>query len=34
MFGTIDEQKIFLRQFNISEDRFRESMLTWDDCTS
>lgn len=31
MFGTIDEQKSFLRQFNISEERFRESMLTWDE---
>lgn len=31
MFKTIDEQKAFLRQFNISEEKFRESLLTWDE---
>lgn len=31
MFKTIDEQKAFLRQFNISEEKFRASLLTWDE---
>ena len=31
MFKTLEEQKFFLKQFNISEERFRESMLTWDE---
>ena len=31
MFRTIDEQKAFLKQFNISEEKFRESLLTWDE---
>ena len=29
MFQTIDEQKAFCRQFNISEERFREAALPW-----
>lgn len=33
MFKTREQQKSFLRQFNISEDRFRESMLTWEELT-
>ncbi|MGN0143237.1 MAG: RelA/SpoT domain-containing protein [Roseburia sp.] len=31
MFKTNDEQKTFLRQFNISEEKFRASLLTWDE---
>ena len=31
MFKTLEEQRLFLKQFNISEERFRESMLTWDE---
>lgn len=29
MFQTTDEQKTFFRQFNISEERFREAALPW-----
>ncbi len=31
MFLTREEQSCFLAQFNISEEQFRESMLTWDE---
>lgn len=31
MFNTSEQQNNFLRQFNISEDKFRESMLTWEE---
>ncbi len=31
MFQTADEQKAFLKQFNLSQKQFRESMLTWDE---
>lgn len=31
MFKIIDEQKDFLRQFNISEEKFRKSLLTWNE---
>lgn len=33
MFKTSEQRKKFLRQFNITEDKFRESMLTWDELT-
>ena len=31
MFNTSEQQNDFLKQFNISEDKFRESMLTWEE---
>ncbi len=31
MFKKTDEQKAFLKQFNISDETFRESMLSWDE---
>lgn len=31
MFRTADEQKAFLKQFNLSQEQFRESMLSWDE---
>lgn len=31
MFKKKKEQEAFLRQFNISEERFRQSMLSWDE---
>ena len=31
MFEKTEEQKAFLKQFNISEERFRQSMLSWDE---
>lgn len=31
MLKTADEQKAFLKQFNISQEQFRASMLSWDE---
>ena len=31
MLKTADEQKAFLKQFNLSQEQFRASMLSWDE---